>query len=87
MKANKKQSQNLNSDIKNTFSLDNPQLRPPEEETKTHEAAVSAMEESDYVEEEIDDEIYSPQGADGVPLADAEPYSSGNLSASAGIDS
>jgi hypothetical protein len=45
------------------------------------------MEESDYVEEEIDDEIYSPQGADGVPLADAEPYSSGNLSASAGIDS
>jgi len=64
---------------------------PPEEETKTHEAAVSAMEESDdFVEEEIDDEIYSPQGTDGaIPLADAEPFvsSSGNLSASAGIDS
>lgn len=60
---------------------------PPEEEKKTHEAAVSAMEDSDYVEEEIDDEIFSPQATDGVPLADAEPYSSGNLSASAGIDS
>ena len=45
------------------------------------------MEESDDVEEEIDDEIYSPQETDGIPLANAEPYSSGNLSASAGIDS
>ena len=45
------------------------------------------MDPSDDVEEEIEDEIFSPQANDGVPLADAEPYSSGNLSASAGIDS